>query len=103
MKELTNANSLSRTVPANLILTIPPDQVFRGARTWNEVWSLLDRHKSPECVQFTVPVYINGFAVVYAQRLWNGRGYGWLVRLKPDGREWRVITKTAVWASHPTA
>jgi hypothetical protein len=104
IEELTDANALARSVPADLILTVPYDHVFRGARSWSDVWpSWRNDRKVPECVQFTTPAYISGAAVVYAQRIWNGRVYGWFVRLAADGSQWRVETKRIVWASHPSA
>lgn len=102
-KELTTANRMARAVPANLILTVPSDHVFRGARTWTDVWYRRDRRELPESVQFTVPAYVDGAAILYAQRLWRARGWGWFVRLKMDAGEWRVLTKTLVWRSPPTA
>jgi hypothetical protein len=103
--ELTDANAIARTVPADLILTVPYDRVFGDARSWSDVWPTWrnDDRKVPECVQFTVPAYIHGAAVVYAQRIWQGRVYGWFVRLAADGSQWHVETKRIVWASHPSA
>ena len=98
---LMKANTGPRMVPGDLIRSIPHEQVFGSALSWDDVWSWGDGRKVPECVQFTAPAYGNGDALVYAQRLWKGRGYGWLVRLATDGSSWRVVTKTLVWRSHP--
>jgi hypothetical protein len=101
---LIAASTRPRTVPAHLILTVPHDRVFRGVRSWSDVWSSSPSGgKLPECVQFTAPAYTNGAVVIYAQRIWNGRVYGWFVRLRADGGQWRVDRKTIVWASHPGA
>jgi hypothetical protein len=100
--ELTVANPVSLKIPAQRILTIPYDHVFRNARSWSDVWSFDNQSNIPECVQVTAPVYGEGNAIVYVQRLWKGRGYGWLVRLKAVEDQWRVVTTKQVWASHPT-
>jgi hypothetical protein len=98
MEDLAAANTVARIVPAGLILTVPPEHVFRGSRKWSDLWpAWRNNPKVPEAVHFSVPAYINGAAVVYVHRIWRARVYGWLVRLVPDGREWRVVKKTIVW------
>lgn len=101
VEALTDANPVGRTVPAHLILTVAYDHVFRGSTSWSEWLVRRDARKVPECVQFTVPAYTNGTAVLYGHRIWNGRAYGWFVRLAADGNRWRVVTKKVVWTTHP--
>jgi hypothetical protein len=104
LEELTKVNAIARTVPPNLIVTVPFDRVFHGARTWGDLRTWVDHSKIPAFVQFTAPAYIDGMAVVYVQRVCDWpRTCGWFVRLKADGTQWRVVTKKLVWLSHPMA
>jgi hypothetical protein len=100
---LTEANALPRRIPSNLIVVVPVEQAFLGAREWQAVWHGVDRRKLADCVQFTVPAYVNGAALVYAQRVSRGHAYGWFLRLEGHGGLWRVVAKTLVWDSFPSA
>jgi hypothetical protein len=98
-----NRNGKSRVIPQGKVITVNLDQVFGDDQTWTGVWSHSPVRRLPECAHFSTPTHADGEAAVYVNRVWNGRVYGWYVRLRGNATSWRISSKKLVWRSHPGA
>jgi hypothetical protein len=100
---LKDRNSVSRTIAPDAIFSVDSNQVFGEYRTWSSILHSSTGKALTGCAHFSMPAYVDDEAAVYVNRLWQGRAYGWYVRLRGRGKTWRILNKTLVWRSHPGA